>query len=1088
MRIPIGFTFRYGTTNYTSAYIMSNGRLQFGNVTCGYGTNAIGPPQTYPYGYPDASMNATMKIFGVDLDPTNLVDVPNYPSASQKTPCASSAACYVSFSTIGSPGSRQFVVTWKNVPEWVSASNTSGSFDLQIILNEDGSFIYQYGSIVHGGTGTAQIGWQLSTSDYKVLNFGASAEPPPNTAIVFYAQAAVASYRFDDGAWVAGQAGQVIDSSANGLHGAAIGGAQEISAGKLCRAADIPANSSGAQVDAIKMLDLLTPGFNLRGAGTVAFWYKANANWNSGQTAQLLDATAVNGEWFYLTRSATGTLYFAVKDSTGVLRSVETPVQAVSAGTWVHIAVSWEFNGDAAANKDFLNISVNGGTPTVSSFTSNGTVTTQAGALYLGDNPLGVADTRGSVNSADGVVDEAQVYNYVLTPAQLAAIMTATRTCPVFALDHFEIQHASGSGLTCTPSTVTIRACSNASCSTLYTAGVSATVSATGGPTPTFDSATGNGVGAAFSIPIGSSSVTKGFQVVSPGSSVLGITGSSVSPSSVATCNFGAPSCTFTTADSGFLFSVPNHVSDLAQTVSITAVRKADNAALCVPAFASVTKSIGFTCAYLNPSSGTLPVRVGASALNAANNAGQACDATGQAHSLAFNAAGTASISVRYADAGQVRLDARYTGSGSDAGLVMTGSSSFVAAPASFAISGVTAAPIRAGTAFGASVTALNSSGATTPNFGRESAPQGVTIAFVRAQPTGAGASNGTFTGSLGAFSAGVAVTTNLVWSEVGRGDLTATLTGANYLGSGFGATGTTGNGGAVGRFIPHHFDVVVTPACGAFTYAGQPFSVRVTAKNGLATPGTTLNYDGSTATAPNFAQATTLADAPSLGLGSFGASGAIAASAFTAGVANTATPAYSFTAKLTAAQTLGVRATDVDGTSSAGWAEGTTGLRSGRLRLSNAFGSEKAPLQLAVQAQYWSGNAWVANGADSCTAVPAAAVARSNYLDGRGTAGATWTTNPGAIAIVGGAGTLTLSAPNPAATGSVDLALNLGAAAADQSCLASHPATTGAGLPWLRAQQGSCSAAWDRDPAARATFGIYAPETRKLLHVREIF
>ena len=82
-------------------------------------------------------------------------------------------------------------------------------------------------------------------------------------------------------------------------------------------------------------------------------------------------------------------------------------------------------------------------------------------------------------------------------------------------------------------------------------------------------------------------------------------------------------------------------------------------------------------------------------------------------------------------------------------------------------------------------------------------------------------------------------------------------------------------------------------------------------------------------------------------------------------------------------------------------------------------------------------------------------------------------------------------AAPSPSATGSVDIALNLGATAADQSCLATHPASTGAALPWLRAPQGSangCAAAWDRDPAARASFGIYSPETRKTLHVREIF
>ena len=215
-----------------------------------------------------------------------------------------------------------------------------------------------------------------------------------------------------------------------------------------------------------------------------------------------------------------------------------------------------------------------------------------------------------------------------------------------------------------------------------------------------------------------------------------------------------------------------------------------------------------------------------------------------------------------------------------------------------------------------------------------------------------------------------------------------------------------------------------------------------------------------------------------------------VAASAFAAGIA-AATPTYTFTNKLTALQTLIVRAIDADAISSLGFAEGSTGLRSGRLQLSNTFGSEKAGLSVPVTAQYWSGNAWVKNSADSCTTVPAAAVVRTNYLDGRGAATSAWTTTAGSLTITAGAGTLSLTAPSPTATGSVDLALNLGATTTDQSCLAAHPASTAGARPWLRSQNGAqngCGALWDRDPSARATFGVYVPETKKTIHVRELF
>jgi MSHA biogenesis protein MshQ len=468
----------------------------------------------------------------------------------------------------------------------------------------------------------------------------------------------------------------------------------------------------------------------------------------------------------------------------------------------------------------------------------------------------------------------------------------------------------------------------------------------------------------------------------------------------------------------------------------------------------------------------------------------------------------------------------------------------------------VTAGPLRAGSAFAATVSARNAAGGTTPNFGREGAPETATLAWVRIQPTGNGASNGSFSGSLGAFSSGSATATNLVWSEVGRGDLLArTANAGGYLGTGlraFGSsagtgarwcaaersscalpggttatvyygengsytarTGQTGNiscdnsvftdplfgvtkacwyaptsatSGSVGSFIPHRFTVVAPNSCGAFTYAGQPATATVTAQN--AAGNTTVNFDGTAATTPTFAQAVTLSDINALGLGTLSGA-AIAASAFSAGVA-TSQVSYAFTTKTTAPQSLVLRATNGGSgsslISSQGHAEPTLPLRSGRLRLSNAFGRSAAALQLPVVTEYWGGTAWLLNSADNCTALAGSSVALSNPRGSSGGA-STATSSAGALAISGGNGSITLAAPSPAgSTLSLDVAVNLGSTATDQSCHASHPATTGAARPWLRAQNGSCAATDDRDPAARASFGIYSPETRKTVHVRELF
>ncbi|MFO1328153.1 MAG: LamG domain-containing protein [Rubrivivax sp.] len=1076
--IPFGFTFKFGGTAYTSARIMTNGRLQFGNTLCGSGTASIGPPQTYPYGFPNASANGIMKIFGVDLDPTNLVDQPNYPSAAKKTPCTSSSTCYISYATLGAAPSRQFVVTWKSVPEWVSASNTSGSFDLQIILNEDGSFVYQYGDITHGGTGTAEIGWQLSTTDYQVLKFGASAEPPPFTAIAFFIPSALATYWFEQGAWVPGTAGQVLDSGSSALHGTALGSVQPAASGKICRGATVPLDTSGATVNAIRLGTSLSDAtLNLRGTGTLAFWYRARDNWSSGTAGQLVDATTANGAWFSLARASDGKLAFVVTDSVGSTRVVETSAQTFAAETWVHVAIAWNFNGLAGSNQDSLTVFVNG-TATTTSFSSDGTVAASAGYIHLGDNPIGSAHGKGTVNSANGDFDEAAVYNYVLSTTQVGVLMSATRTCTPLVVHHLEIQHATGTGVTCTPTVVTIKACGDAACSSGYTGGLSGTLTASGGVSTGFDPSS------TFTIGAGTATTTVGVQLASPGSTVLGTSSVSISVTGAGTCNFGSPSCTLTASDSGLLLSLPDHVSDSAATLAVSAVRKADNAAVCVPAFASVSRSLTFTCGYQNPASGTRALRLAGTALNAAGNATAACDASGRSVPVSFDAAGTGRVTAQYADVGKLTVSARYVGSGTaDAGLVMQGSTSAVVAPASFQVSGPAAGALTAGAAFSATVTALNASAAATPNFGRESVPEGVTLSWTRRSPTGAGARDGSFSGSAGAFSGGSASATGLVWTEVGQGDLTATLASGSYLGSGLGASGSTGSAGAIGPFRPASFRSTTTAACGSFSYGAQAFNVTVTALDALGN--TTANYDGSAATTPAFARTVTLSDGSGNLRGVL--AGSVAAASFTAGI-GTGTATYTFTDKATGPQTVSLRATDSDGVASAGGSEGTMALRSGRLRLAHAFGSEKAPLQMPVLAEYHSGAAWIINAADSCSRVPAAAVALSNRRSHTGAATAAWSTTAADIVVSGGQALLQLSAPSPTATGTVDVALNLGGTTADQSCLSSHPSSVGAAIAWLRSRNGSCSTAWDRDPAARASFGIYSPESARTVHARDLF
>lgn len=661
---------------------------------------------------------------------------------------------------------------------------------------------------------------------------------------------------------------------------------------------------------------------------------------------------------------------------------------------------------------------------------------------------------------------------------------------------HLEVTTSAASTVTCLPTTFTIKACANAACSSVYTGGVSGALSiSAGGATVVYPS------GSSFSIASGASQTTVTAQVTTVpagGNVTVGLSGLSRTPSGSPTvyCGMGTAAtsggtCNYGITSSALLFSsIANHVAESVQSATLTAVRASDNSAVCTPAFANVTKAVTFTCGYSNPTTGTLPVRIAGTALNASASTAQGCDATGKAINLSFNASGTASFNVQYADVGQVSLTAAYTSSsGSDAGLSMSGSASMKTAPASFVFSNITAAPIRAGSSFSATVTATNQSGSPTPNFGQETPTQAPTLSFAKATPSGSGASSGAFSGSLGTFSSGAATATNLAWTEVGTGDLQAQL--SNYLSTGLSVSGSTGSAGAVGRFIPHHFNVAAMPACGVFSYSGQPFVTTITAVN--ADGSTTVNYNGTATTSPQYANPVSLT-AVSGGTATLSPS-SMDAALFSAGVASSSSSSLTFASKLTSPLATLIRATESaggDGVTSNGHTEPTLLFRSGRLKVSNVFGSEKAPLSVPVQVQFWSGKAWVLSSDDSCTtSIPAASVVRAAYMDHKGAAVSGWSVTSSAASISGGYGALQLSAPAPTATGSVDLAINLGSTAADQSCLDVHPVSTGAGKPWLRSRNGSsasCTHLWHRDPSWRATFGVYAPETGKLIHIKPVF
>lgn len=440
-------------------------------------------------------------------------------------------------------------------------------------------------------------------------------------------------------------------------------------------------------------------------------------------------------------------------------------------------------------------------------------------------------------------------------------------------------------------------------------------------------------------------------------------------------------------------------------------------------------------------------------------------------------------------------------------------SDNFAIRPARFVLTstasnaGATGTPtLRAGSdAFSVTATAATSGGAATTLY-----------AGTPAFDLTTGAVGGTTTaGALGAavfgaVSNGVATASGLSYSEAGslvlaqgavndssfaavdsnKGDCTTGF--SNELVNGrYGCT-VASDAANFGRFIPHHFSTTLTHGCGSFTYSGQPFGYDTSAPKAVVTAysggGTvTKNYQGA------YAREVALTDGGAASVPCT-ANCTVANAKFTEGKATLVAaeqPTFAFAAKLTAPATLALRATESaggDGVTSnvTGGSEGTTEMRSGRLHLSNTFGSEKSNREMLAQTQYWSGNSWVLNSADGCTSVPVGAFALTRNLSGG-------TTNASSLAIAGGNGIVTFSAPGKGNVGSVDVAANLGTDVTDASCLPTPPArpvTTGAGLPWLRSRNGNCTASNDfvADPSARVTFGVYSPESRRTVDVREGF
>jgi len=649
------------------------------------------------------------------------------------------------------------------------------------------------------------------------------------------------------------------------------------------------------------------------------------------------------------------------------------------------------------------------------------TVTTNSSTvtLAIGSNPGG-----GTLSGAASVAAVSGVATFSTLSINMAGIgYTLAASAPgltgvtsngfniTSALDHYEIIH-DGMALTCAPKDVTVAVCADTGCTMLGTISATVTLSPAGwvgGDTVMF---TGS----------------KHVQLIHtiPGTVSLGISAQNPPAVNGYRCvqTLGGPavSCDMRFYESGFDFDIPVQTScKESENIIITATGRDPASGQCVPLFAGRTENISFWFTYINPNTGIEAVRV--------NGAPVSGGAPGTSIALAFDANGHSTFKLVYHDAGQLQLNARYIGAGAETGLEMPGGDSFVTAPAGLCVysdaansdcaSGDAACSVfvAAGDPFALKVKGVcwQADGETDAQFCDNTTTANFrmnNISLSQSLVAPATGVSGAITLSSADITAPGEVEVQQSVSEVGVFTFTADPPN-DYLGAGDVFAGATFTSANIGRFIPHHFDVSLSPdppafadsctgTASSFTYLGQSFNwaiipqLTIRAMNGAGA--VTRNYEGafwrlanplasytyvdanapisaapltpaaSSQTLPSTADCDGTVTAPLNELTGFNYTRPLAAAPVSpfvpdvalsisqAGLTDADNVCYDLGA---GAGCQGFVVDDITGTH----------LRHGRVKILNNFGPETADITHSpFEAQYYNGTNWVVNVDDACT------------------------------------------------------------------------------------------------------------------------
>ena len=324
--------------------------------------------------------------------------------------------------------------------------------------------------------GSAQLTLAVTLSQQGTLtNTATSPGATSTSASILVLASAATHFRLDEtvGSWT-GAAGEVLDSGGTGLQGRRITSSTPTTTNVIA-----PTPTIDSQFPAVSGSFCNAASFDGKAIVEVA------ANPLLRYTTRL-SATA----WIYPTAYPSGSsdLYSILSNDTNYEFHINpsgklywwwgssnlTSNTTIPRNQWTHVAITLDSSASGGRQRIYIN-----GVRDNNTGSWKGTLGNNICNFYIGgDVSTSATCPIASARNFRGRIDEVKLYNYELSAAEVQADMTMGRTCSG-AFDHIRIEH-DGSASVCTPETVTVKACLDENCSTLYPGNVTVNLSPSG--------------------------------------------------------------------------------------------------------------------------------------------------------------------------------------------------------------------------------------------------------------------------------------------------------------------------------------------------------------------------------------------------------------------------------------------------------------------------------------------------------------------------------------------------------------------------------------------------------------------------------